>query len=79
LEAHLHEEKYKMLKLSLLAIALFTVVAALGEAENSRCEPNSVFRQACNTCRCANDGSGAVCTRKKCIPDVDSDEPALAR
>ncbi|KAK0181180.1 hypothetical protein PV327_003486 [Microctonus hyperodae] len=61
---------------SFIILALVITIAAASEtnSENEKCEAASVFYDKCNKCRCANDGNGAVCTRKQCIPgEYDGD------
>ncbi|RVE50761.1 hypothetical protein evm_004510 [Chilo suppressalis] len=37
---------------------------------SSECTPGSVFEKECNTCRCTTDGHHAMCTNKRCTPEV---------
>lgn len=57
-----------MMKFVLLA-SVIAVAVATTDVGNKMCTPGSTFNIDCNKCRCANDGSGAVCTRKYCLPD----------
>ncbi|XP_058463408.1 kielin/chordin-like protein [Malaya genurostris] len=60
---------------SLLILATALVVGAAALKDGQVCEPGSNFMVDCNTCRCSADGKMVACTRKFCIPDVQSDDP----
>ncbi|KAK0082473.1 hypothetical protein PV326_007164 [Microctonus aethiopoides] len=52
-------------------------VAVEANRKNEKCEAASQFYDKCNKCRCANDGSGSICTRKQCIPGRYDENGAL--
>lgn len=41
------------------------------------CEPKTNFKQGCNNCFCALDGSGFACTKMACPPDVYNEDGSL--
>lgn len=53
--------------------ACVTIPITQGDVRQKRqikqaCEPNSRFKDDCNSCICSADGMRAMCTRKRCIP-----------
>lgn len=57
-----------------MLIAVLLLAGALATSEQ-RCQPNSVFKLDCNTCRCDSAGRVASCTRRFCLPEEMGDDP----
>ncbi|KAL0281105.1 UNVERIFIED_CONTAM: hypothetical protein PYX00_002201 [Menopon gallinae] len=56
-----------------LGFCLIAAVLVLGELTSAEqiCEPESVFKEDCNTCRCSADGTEKACTRIVCVPGAE--------